>query len=169
LAGAIPNAGRDRIRTLADQLTKLTNRDDTWLQVQRQIFKEMEDWLDRSEQVTHLRRPEIASMLRESIQHREERGDWHMFQYVIMPSHVHLFFELTGARLKPALDDFKRWTGHRATKLMNHGGERFWQREWFDHWSRSDEEDERILRYIRENPAKAGLVARYRDWPNGSW
>ncbi len=169
LAGAIPSAGRNRIRSFADQLAKLTNRDETWLQVQRKIFKEMEDWLDRSEHVTHLRRTEVASMLCESIRHREERGDWHVFQYVVMPSHVHLFFELVGASLKSALQDFKRWTGHQAMKLLNHAGDRFWQREWFDHWSRSDEEDERIIRYIRENPVKAGLVAHYRDWPHGSW
>jgi hypothetical protein len=24
----------------------------------------------------------------------------------------------------------------------------FWQREGFDHWSRSDEEDQRIIEYI---------------------
>ena len=35
---------------------------------------------------------------------------------------------------------------------------RFWQDEWFDHWPRSDEQDERIMRYIQNNPITAGLV-----------
>jgi len=67
------------------------------------------------------------------------------------------------------IEDFKRWTGHQAAKLLGASGERFWQREWFDHWSRSDEEDERIAQYIRENPVKACLVAQYTDWLWGSW
>ena len=64
----------------------------------------------------------------------------------------HLFFELTGSPLKPALENFKNWTGGRAGRVLNLDGERFWQGEWFDHWSRSDEEDERIIAYIRRNP-----------------
>ena len=30
---------------------------------------------------------------------------------------------------------------------------------------RSDEEDERIVKYIRDNPAKAGLGSEYGAWP----
>jgi len=61
--------------------------------------------------------------------------------------------------LKHQLEQFKRWTGHEASKLPGVDGERFGQDEWFDHWSRSDEEDERIIEYIRRNPIRAGLVA----------
>ncbi len=89
-----------------------------------------------------------------------------MFEYVVMPTHLHLFCELGTAGLKGTLEDFKRWTGHEAMQhLPGLDSEQFWQREWFDHWSRSDEEDERIVAYIRNNPVKAGLVADYRQWP----
>ena len=71
--------------------------------------------------------------------------------------------------LKTTLTDFKRWTGHEAAKLLDLDADRFWRREWFDHWSRSDEEDDKIIRYNRNNPVKAGLVARYTDWPYGGW
>jgi hypothetical protein len=49
---------------------------------------------------------------------------------------------------------------------------RFWQYEWFDHWSRSGEQEDgiiRYIRYIRDTPVKAGLVKRYSDWPHGGW
>ena len=92
-----------------------------------------------------------------------------MFEFVVMPNHVHLFFELLDGRLKEVLEDFKTWTGRQAGRCINLRGHRFWQREWFDHWSRSDDDDERIAAYIRNNPKKAGLVADYRDWPYGSW
>jgi hypothetical protein len=89
--------------------------------------------------------------------------------YVIMPTHLHLFGEIGNRGLKETLEDFKRWTGHRAAEILKQDGDRFWQREWFDHWSRSDEEDEKIIKYIQNNPVKARLVSNYIDWPYGSW
>jgi REP element-mobilizing transposase RayT len=171
LAGAIPQEGQDRIRQLAGQFARLDRIEspESWLRLQRRIFRVMEDWLHRTETVAHLRQPEIAAMVMEAIEHRQQRGDWTMWEYVVMPNHVHLFFELRRGSLKSVLEDFKRWTSHQAVRQLQLETEHFWQREWFDHWSRSDEEDERIIRYIRDNPVQAGLVARYEDWRFGSW
>ena len=105
----------------------------------------------------------------EAIDHRQQTAVWNMFEYVVMPNHVHLFVEVLRHGLKWVLEDFKRWTGHRAAKLINLPGNRFWQDEWFDHWSRSDAEDERISLYIRRNPVTARLVETHLDWPYGSW
>jgi REP element-mobilizing transposase RayT len=93
------------------------------------------------------------------------RGDWHVHEYVVMPTHLHLFCEFGAGGVKSTLEDFKRFTGHRASKLLGQNDKRFWQREWFDHWSRSDEEDDRIIAYIRNNPVKAGLVETPEEWP----
>ena len=169
LAGAIPRQGQERIRALAAELDAAAGDDTTSrLGLQRRIFAEMEAWLDRAEHVTHLRSPDVARMIEGAIRFREGR-DWRMFEYVVMPSHVHLFFELVGEGLKRCLEQFKRWTGHEAARLLGLDGARFWQDEWFDHWSRSDEEDEKIVQYIRCNPEKAELVKSYREWPYGSW
>jgi REP element-mobilizing transposase RayT len=223
LAGAIPAAGRLRLRTLAAQLRTASARHSAkWLELQRAIFAEMESWLGRAEWNPHLQNRDVARLIAEAIETRHERGDWHVFEYVIMPTHLHLFCELGPPGMKTVLEDFKRWTGHRAAELLkvgpvcrtgpgttlnpdsaertvpaertyqpvcptgperNNTGEvlsgrqdlpatptyRFWQREWFDHWSRSDEEDDRIVAYIRQNPVKASLVATYQDWPHASW
>lgn len=40
----------------------------------------------------------------------------------------------------------------------------FWQDESYDHWVRSGEEFERIVRYIEANPVRAGLLERVEDW-----
>ena len=122
------------------------------------VFGEMEAWLDRAERVVHLKNPKVAEMVVEAINHRQQIGDWQVFEYTVMPTHIHLFCEIGSKGLKTTLEDFKRWTGHQAAKLLAVDGERFWQREWFDHWSRSDAEDDRIARYIRNNPVKVGLV-----------
>ena len=129
------------------------------------IFSEMERWLDRAERIVHLQNPKVADMVIEAIEHRQKCGDWNVFEYVIMPTHLHLFCELGGKGLKGTFEDFKRWTGHRAAQLLGLQDEAFWQREWFDHWSRSDEEDDRIVLYIQRNPEKAGLVGATSRWP----
>jgi len=174
LAGAIPPQGHERIHVLAAELDKLSDHDaDRWLTTQRRIFGEMEAWLDRAESVRHLQNPDVAQMVVEAIAFREARV-WHMLEYVVMPyvvmpSHVHLFFELATGGLKEHLEQFKRWTGHAAAKLLKLDEGRFWQDEWFDHWSRSEEEDQKIIQYIRDNPEKAGLVGNYLEWPFGGW
>jgi REP element-mobilizing transposase RayT len=177
LRGAIPDQGQQRIREISASLQKLNRADDDGrLKVQRRIFGEMEAWLDRAVSVDHFRDPRVARIVEEAIEFRMGR-DWRVFEYVVMPNHVHLFLELVACavpstdepQLKKVLHQFKRWTGHEAARMLSLDGERFWQEEWFDHWSRSDEEDERICAYIRRNPEKAGLVQDYRDWPHGSW
>ncbi len=127
-------------------------------------FREIEKWLDRPEWAVHLRYPEVADMVVEAIDHRQKIGDWDVFEYAIMPTHIHLFCEIGHKSLKTTLEDFKRWTGHQAAKIITVESECFWQREWFDHWSRSDLEDERIAAYIRNNPVKAGLVTDPAEW-----
>jgi REP element-mobilizing transposase RayT len=169
LSGAIPQEGHDRIHALARQLEKIPKHEtEARLKMQRHVFAEMEAWLDRAEHVSHLRHPQIAQVVMKAIAFRQERT-WNMFEYVVMPSHLHLFFEVLDGGLKTVLEQFKRWTGHEAGKLLNLDGKRFWQDEWFDHWSRSDEGDEKIVAYIRRNPEKAKLVSSYLEWPYGSW
>jgi REP element-mobilizing transposase RayT len=155
---------------LAEQARAVKDRDaPAWLSLQRAVFREMELWLDRAESNAKLAQPQVAAMLVEAIEHRRRRADWEVLEYVIMPTHLHLFVEIGACGLKETLEEFKRWTGHQAAAILAEDGKRFWQREWFDHWSRSDEQDERIVQYIRNNPVKARLVRLYTDWPYGSW
>jgi len=97
-------------------------------------------------------------------------------RYVIMPDHVHLFvcggrdFDLglwvrglkrgmaTGvAAAVPDAPSAKRAVTARATSL--------WQLGFFDHLLRNAESCDQKWHYVRENPVRAGLVARAEDWP----
>jgi putative DNA methylase len=40
----------------------------------------------------------------------------------------------------------------------------FWQAESYDHWVRDEDELERIVAYIANNPVKAGLVTKPHQW-----
>jgi REP element-mobilizing transposase RayT len=133
------------------------------------IFAQMEKWLDHSSRRNELENPRVAGAICEAFQHREHIDEWEVFEYVVMPTHIHFFFRPIGVRLKPAIEGFKDWTGHQASKHVDWQESRFWQTEWFDHWARSPQKAEGIKRYIRRNPVKAGLMDDYRDWPYGSW
>ncbi|HUE72889.1 MAG TPA: transposase [Pirellulaceae bacterium] len=166
MAGAIPLQGRQRLRLLSEQLrTTVERHSSRWLDLQRMIFGEIERWLDRAQWADHFRRQDVAEMVVEAIEHRIQRGDWSVDEYTVMPTHIHLFCQVEDGELKAVLQDFKRWTGHRGSKILGVERKRFWQREWFDHWSRSDEEDERTVAYIRNNPVKAGLSETWELWP----
>src|SRR5207253_3973715 len=64
LAGAIPAQGRQRLMQLAEQVRALGQKyAPEWLSLQRAIFREMEEWLDRAEWNPKLGHPEIAAMV----------------------------------------------------------------------------------------------------------
>ena len=167
LAGSIPAHAAAQIRRMAREAESAPETER--VRLERRIFLEMERWLDRLDSVRHLQHPTVAEMVMEAIAVRERSVVWHVLEYVIMPNHVHLFFEGGETGLFDLLVSFKRWTGRRARAILDVGPGRFWHREWFDHWSRDEDEDQRIVEYIRNNPVKAGLVRNYLDWPYASW
>ena len=171
LAGSIPAFALDQIHAKIESLRKqpFDGKSTASMKTMRSVFRDYEMWLDKSRGAPLLAQPLVANMVREAIDHRIKIGAWVVYEYVVMPNHIHLFLSVLRGTLKSTLIDFKRWTGHQAAKLTALNQGRFWQNEWFDHWSRSDEQDERISAYIRHNPVKAGLVTQYQDWPYGSW
>ena len=60
-------------------------------------------------------------------------------------------------RLSSLIRDFKRITSR--TAKVN------WQRNFFDHRLRHDESEDEKAAYIRENPARAGLIGLNDEWP----
>ncbi len=85
-------------------------------------------------------------------------------RYVIMPDHIHLF--VCGP------DNFVmgRWIGLLKQCLAKSvarapSADPIWQRGCFDHVLRSDESYAQKWNYVRENPARAGLVTNVDDWP----
>ena len=165
-AGAIPTRGQAEIRRLSETIRKSSTPN---LQTQRKIFAAMEQWLDTTPRHAWLQSPAIAKVVIDALRHYQQLGHWNLFDYVVMPNHVHLFLELGKRGLKATIEHWKRWVSRQCLPLLCNGAERFWQREWFDHWSRSDQQDDRISGYIRNNPEKAGLVANSMEWPYGSW
>jgi REP element-mobilizing transposase RayT len=58
----------------------------------------------------------------------------------------------------------KTATAIRANRVLAKTGEAFWQREYFDHWIRSEKELASVVAYVEANPVLAGLVSCPEDW-----
>ena len=167
LAGSIPAQAARRLRAMARGLQGAP--DTECVKLERQIFAELERWLDAGTGPCHLADDGVARMVMDAIAHRVEQGIWDVYAYVIMPNHVHLFFLVLAGSMYETVRDFKKWTARHARGMLDTPRGAFWQRECFDHWSRSDEEDQRTIEYIRNNPVKAGLVQQSEAWPCSSW
>ena len=77
-----------------------------------------------------------------------------------MPHHVHVVVEpRNGNELSKILHSWKSYTGHKAASLMHINGS-LWQKESYDRIIRNDEELISTMRYVVENPERAGLL----DW-----
>jgi REP element-mobilizing transposase RayT len=58
------------------------------------------------------------------------------------------------------------WKSEQLIRINIHGcDDVFWQRRFFDHVLRNDESYAQKWNYVRENPVRAGLVAKAEDWP----
>ena len=106
----------------------------------------------------------VAGALRFFDNQRYELGAW-----VLMPNHVHVILRPLGTHLlDQILKSWKGFTAREANKLLHRTGESFWSREYYDHLVRDDAERVRLADYIHDNPVKAGLCARWEDWPHSS-
>ena len=81
----------------------------------------------------------------------------------LMPDHLHL---LVGVKNKNLIDLISRWKRF-TQKIVYDAGykDKLWQRSFYDHALRREEQVNIVARYIYENPIRAGSVAENRDYP----
>ena len=157
LANSLPVTLKKRLR---DELSGATRSD--YLVHSRRYFKSMEAWLDHNVGNQLLGNSAVAAYVADTVRKYEELGYWHVSSWAILPNHIHLFLRCGALRLADVMRRFKKSTAREGNRILDRKGRPFWQREWFDHWSRSPGEDDRIVSYIRNNPVRAGLGP---DWP----
>ena len=97
---------------------------------------------------------------------------------VVLPDHLHCIWTLPESD-----DDFSlRWRqiktafsrqiplGERRSASRSEKGERgIWQRRYWDHAIRDDDDYQRHVDYIHFNPVKHGYVAQPAEWPYSSF
>jgi len=97
---------------------------------------------------------------------------------VVLPDHLHTVWTLpegdaefaTRRRLIKSAFSRRLATGERVSESRAGKGERgIWQRRYWEHTIRDDNDFARHIDYIHINPVKHRLVARVSDWPYSSF
>ncbi len=93
---------------------------------------------------------------------------YRLLAWTVMPNHVHFVLETRAEHpLFRVIQGLKSYTALRANRTLGRTGS-FWARDYFDRYVRDDLHLAAMIRYIDNNPVKAGLVSRPEDWPFGS-
>ena len=69
-----------------------------------------------------------------------------------------------GWPLGEVLKRFKSFTSHEANRILGREGT-FWYPDYWDRYVRDLNHLRKLIRYIHNNPVKAGLVTCPEDWP----
>jgi REP-associated tyrosine transposase len=120
---------------------------------------------------------EIAA-LREATRRTRDRHPFRIDAFVVLPDHIHTIWTLPtddadfSTRRRLIKVEFSKSiprTEH-LSKVRRARGERgIWQRRFWEHLIRDDEDYRRHVEYCYINPVKHGLVRRVCDWPFSSF
>jgi putative transposase len=91
-----------------------------------------------------------------------QNGAW-VGRYVLMLDHLHLFVSVYEISLSNWVKSLKNSLS-KSLRAAGHEGPH-WQKGFFDHLLRSGESYSQKWDYVRENPVRAGFVAKPEDWP----
>jgi putative transposase len=121
---------------------------------------------------------ENIGLLREAFRSVRARHPFTIDAAVVLPDHLHMIWALP----KDDADFALRWRliksafarglprGERISASRAGKGERgIWQRRYWEHTLRDQDDFARHLDYIHFNPVKHGHAARVRDWPHSSF
>lgn len=130
----------------------------------RERRTQLEAWLDLGHGACHLKDKRMAAMVAETL--RESDGlKYRLIAFAIMPNHVHVLFHVTTVPMKKVVQAWKGGTSRIANQMLGRKGQEFWQADYWDTYMRDPEHEQTTIRYIRNNPVKAGLVSDWKQWP----
>ncbi len=144
--------------------------------IRKLFFAEYDKLLDDIKSgPTYLKIPEILQIVKEEL-HRFDGEFYNLICYSIMSNHVHILID-TGSQLDAIpvnnnalienyttldiiMKRIKGPTARYSNKVLNLSG-RFWEKESFDMYIRNSIMYFNVIRYILNNPVKAGIT---KDW-----
>jgi putative transposase len=87
-----------------------------------------------------------------------------VYAYCLMPDHVHLLLGVSQAASLGKLVGAWKSRCYQIRRRRGHNT-RFWQRSFYDHGLRIDEDLNTAALYIVHNPVRAHLVQDFHDYP----
>ena len=116
----------------------------------------VEGFLDAGSGECYMRQPRIASIVEDAMRHFD-RHRYDLLAWCVMPNHVHAVLRpRSGFGLSSILHSWKSFSASEANKVLGRSGT-FWQPESYDHLIRDSDDFGHAVRYVLDNPAKAGL------------
>ena len=109
----------------------------------------------------------VGQMVENEILALEQKYDLIVDRYIIMPNHLHLLLRLERAEQSPAptisevICTLKSITTKKANLCDNTPGRKIWQRSFYDHIIRNEQDYLEIWRYIDQNPLRWELDEFY--------
>jgi len=108
--------------------------------------------------------PSIVQSLLEILREQSVRHCFDVYAYCFMPDHCHFLME--GKALEADLSAMVRgFKGGSSVVLRKHGIGEAWQKGFYEHILRTDEDRGSVAAYIFENPVRAGLANDMYAWP----
>ena len=113
-------------------------------------------------------------LLRKVVRGVKQKHPFYIDAWVVLPEHMHCIFTLPDAdsdfslRWRLIKSGFSRALPktERISSARKASGERgIWQRHYWEHLIRDENDYQRHVDYVHVNPVKHGHVERVRDWP----
>jgi putative transposase len=108
--------------------------------------------------------PDLSCACIEDLRHLKERKGNPVYAYCLMPDHAHLLIGVV--RGSPLGEFIASWKSLCYLERKRLGiSEPFWQRGYFDHALRSDDDLRRAALYILSNPVRGGVAKDFHQYP----
>ena len=117
---------------------------------------------------------QTIDILRASVKKVKNRLPFHIDAWVVLPDHMHCIWTLP----KGDQNFATRWrlikthfvkaipkVERRSIIRIKRGERAIWQRRYWEHFIRDDNDYQRHIDYLHYNPVKHGYVSRVCDWP----
>lgn len=125
--------------------------------------KRIDAYLDQGHGSCYLKDERLAEIVQNALLYYDGQR-YLLHAWVVMPNHVHTLFTPEGAwTLTQIAHTWKSYTANECNRVLTRRGE-FWQRETFDRYIRNELHYKNAVKYIEDNPVKAGQCSKPEDW-----
>jgi REP element-mobilizing transposase RayT len=156
------------VKTAAQMKRSLSTQEEQRL---AHLYSEkVERYLDAGHGSCFMKDDRVAQLVSNAL-HHFDRQRYSLAVWCVMPNHVHVVVQpfagmtttagsaVPQSELPDILHSWKSFTAKEANKFLRRSGD-FWQAEYYDHLIRDEADFHHALKYLLDNPIKAGL----RNW-----
>ncbi len=133
------------------------------LENERERRKRLEEYLDRGFGECWLRQPAIARLAEAALRFFDGQR-YQLEAWVVMPNHLHVVVQVWQIPLSALANSWKGFLAREANRVLKRQG-KFWEREYWDTLVKDEGHRLKAVKYVENNPVKAGSVREPKAWP----